>query len=69
MSWFANIRERFSKADKTELGKWTLVLVAGLASLGAGVFEQKSKDNRYNAALEKEISKQTKRILGTQTDE
>lgn len=54
--WFSNVWENM-KRDKASLGKWGFLLGAGVMTLVAGLFDQKIKDQRFEATLQEEVRK------------
>lgn len=57
------MKEKFH-FDKLSIGKWLLIAIGGLCGLCATFFDTKIKDRLYEKKLDKEIERQTKRLLG-----
>jgi len=56
------MKEKFH-FDKLSVFKWLLIGIGGLCGLFATFFDTKIKDRLYEKKLDKEIERQTKRLL------
>ena len=56
------LKERFEKVDKNDLFKWGLILTAGLASLGSGLFDERKKEQIFRQELDKKLNERIKKL-------